>query len=86
MPNAPAPKIPLFGLQPIEFLALQETVLCCAFRALLANHPEPQKVRATFDQLLGQIQASPAVAGSSQGQSEAVRSFAATLFQPPVTL
>jgi alpha-ketoglutarate-dependent taurine dioxygenase len=77
---------PLFGLEPSEFLALQVTVLSFAFRALLTNHADPAKVRSTFDQLLGQLQASPAIAGQGQQHADAIRSFAANLFQPPVLL
>jgi len=59
--------------------------LTAAVRAILATHPEPEKVRAVFDQLLGQMLTHPGFL-AEQDQGIVIRDFAATLFQPPVEL
>lgn len=79
-------KQPLFGLNPIEFQALQLTAATFAIRALIANHPNPNQVRASYDQLLGQLQASAAVAGQDANQGRALRSITNGIFQAPVVL
>lgn len=59
--------------------------LTAAVRALLATHPEPEKSRAVFDQLLDQMLAHPGFLADLD-QGVILRDFAATLFQPPVVL
>ena len=70
---------------PIEFVALQVTVLQAAVRALHAAHPEKKKVEAAFQQLIAQMQAQPAFLGSSINAA-LLRRFADGLFQPPIDL
>jgi|JI81AbrownRNA_FD_contig_61_180643_length_504_multi_1_in_0_out_0_1 hypothetical protein len=59
--------------------------LTSAVRALIATHPEPERMRQVFDQLIGQMLAHPAFL-SDPDQGIVLRDFAATLFQPPVEL
>ena len=66
-------------------LAIQMYGLTAAVRALLAEHPQPEKARAVFDQLLGQMLAHPSFL-ADKDQGIVLRDFAATLFQPPVKL
>lgn len=66
-------------------LALQIASLHAAVKAMLATHPEPDRVRAVYDQLLGQFIASPAVAGFPD-HALVLRDLTATLFAPPVVL
>jgi hypothetical protein len=66
-------------------LAIQMYGLTAAVRALLATHPQPEKARAVFDQLLGQMLAHPGFL-VDQDQGIVLRDFAATLFQPSVQL
>ena len=73
---------PLNGVHPTEFLALQLAVVTSAVRALLASHPEPEKVRTLFDQIIGQLQASGAVAGKGEPQQLALRRSIGLVFPP----
>lgn len=66
-------------------LGLQVASLHAAVKAILAAHPEPERVRAAYDQLLGQFIASPAVAGHPD-RAIVMRDLTATLFSPPVVL
>jgi hypothetical protein len=70
---------------PEEFLALQLMVLHATVRALQANHPKPHAVKASFQQLVAQMQASSALL-SSPKSATLLRSFAEDLFQPPAPL
>ena len=72
-------------MAPIEFVALQVTVLQAAVRAIHAAHPEQKNVEEAFQQLIAQMQAQPAFLGS-KANAELLRQFAEGLFQPPVML
>lgn len=64
---------------------LQIAVLQAAVRAMVVTHPEPEKFRAYFNQVLGQFMASQAVAGYPD-RSVVLRDLTASLFEPPVEL
>ena len=66
-------------------ISLQITSLHAAVKAMLSAHPEPDRVRAIYDQLLGQFIASPAVAGHPD-HVIILRDLTSTLFAPPVVL
>ena len=68
-----------------EVLTLQSVICFSAVRAMVATHPEPEKMRAIYDQLIGQFIASPAVVGKP-GKSFIIRDLTATLFEPPIEL
>ena len=72
-------------VEPVEFLALQVTVLHAAVRALHATHADPTLVEALFQQLIGQMQAHPAFLGSAPSAA-LLRTFVDGLFQPPKRL
>lgn len=72
-------------LEPTLVLANHLYCLTNAVRALLATHPEPEKVRAVFDQLLGQMLAHH-VSLDDSDRGIVLRDYAATLFQPPVEI
>ncbi|WP_428827388.1 hypothetical protein ACLIKD_04815 [Azonexus sp. IMCC34842] len=66
-------------------IATQLYGLTAAVRALITTHPEPEKMHAVFDQLIGQMFAYPGFLAAPD-QGVVLRDFAATLFQPPVEL
>ena len=68
----------------VELLSAQVGVALIAVEALIANHPEPEKVRATFDQLFGQIQAGLLVRGMTPLGSQAMRQLTEKIFASPV--
>jgi hypothetical protein len=72
------------ALHPIELQQVQINALATGFRALMAIHPHPDRVRQVFDQLAGQQEASW---GFLQNPNLGVvfRDLAETLFQfqPP---
>lgn len=59
--------------------------LTAAVRALLATHPEPERVKAVFDLLLGQMLTHQGNL-SNPDAGIVLRDFTATLFQPPVEI
>lgn len=59
--------------------------LTSAVRALIATHPEPERLRHVFDQLIGQMLAHPGFLSDSD-QGIVLRDFAAALFQSPVEI
>ena len=69
---------PMPGLQ--EIWTAQINVTMMAVEALIANHPEPEKVRATFDQLLGQVQAGMLAQGMTPLGSQLLRKMADKIF------
>lgn len=69
----------------IATLSIHTNCLIAAFRALLATHPEPEKVRAAHDQLIAQMLAHPAFLDDS-GCGAVLRDVTETLFQPLVRL
>ena len=72
-------------LDAVEVVAIQLYGLTQAVRALLGTHPEPDRARTVFDQLLGQMLAHPAFLGETD-KAIVLKDFSATLFQPPVSL
>lgn len=69
----------------IDILTAQITVMSCAVESLIANHPEPEKVRESFDQLFGQIQAGMLVRGMTPLGNQLMQQFADKIFSPPST-
>ena len=64
-----------------DLFTIQITVLNCAVEAIIATHPEPEKVRATFDQLFGQIVAGVLVSGgATPAATQLAKQFAQKLF------
>jgi hypothetical protein len=59
--------------------------LLAAVRALIATHPDQDKVRQAFDQLIGQMLASPGFLVNTDF-GVVLRDFSETVFQPPVEL
>ena len=59
--------------------------LTSAVRALIETHPEKEKMRSVFDQLLGQMLSHPGFL-ANQDQGIVLRDFSEALFQPPVEL
>lgn len=59
---------------------IQIMVLLCAVEALIATHPNPEKVRAIYDQMMGQIQANLLVSGEPPEAMAIVRRLTDKLF------
>lgn len=59
--------------------------LTSAVRALIATHPEPERIRKVFEQLIDQMLVDQAFL-SDPDLGIVLRDFAATLFQPRVEL
>lgn len=72
-------------LGPLDTLDLQVSVAHLAIKAMICAHPEPEKVRLYYDQLLGQVMAGPGVVGFPD-KSLVLRDLTATLFAPPAAL
>lgn len=72
------------GLSPVESIAYKAAVLECAVRALIATHPEPDKLRQAFQSLIAQVQAHRA--GVPPAHLDFIRQSAELLFAPPVEL
>ena len=56
-------------MSPVELQqqqAVRLTVLELAVKALFATHSQPQAARRAFEQLVAQVQASPAIMGSEE--------------------
>jgi hypothetical protein len=66
-------------------IATQTSAMLCAVRALLAAHPNPSSVRTIYDQLIGQLMATPGVVDDPD-QMAVLRDLTNTLFRPPVKL
>lgn len=66
-------------------LSVHLYTLSAAFRALLANHPNPELVRQLMDQLTFQMQCHPGFL-SNPDCSIVLKDFVETLFQPPEAL
>lgn len=64
---------------------LQIAVLQAAVRAMAVTHPEPDKFRGYYNQVMGQFMASQAVAGYPD-RALVLRDLTASLFEPPVAL
>ena len=65
-----------------QVLGITDTILGAAVRAIIAAHPEPEKVRHYFDQYLGQMLAGRPFLGNPDAGIVA-RDFAASIFQDP---
>lgn len=59
--------------------------LTAAVRALIATHPDGDRMRLVFDQLVGQMLAQPGFLDDPD-KGVVLRNFAEVLFQPPVEL
>ena len=68
-----------------EVLAAQLYCLSAVVRALVHAHPDPARVKAEFDLLLGQMLAHPGFL-ADPARGAVLRDFAQALFQPPVVL
>lgn len=72
-------------LDPMEVHNIQMLALFSAVRALIAVHPQSEKVRGVYDQLTAQVIASPFVMGQPD-KAIILRDISATLFAPAVKL
>lgn len=72
-------------LDPTVVVATQLYGLTSAVRALIATHPEPDRLRQVFDQLLGQMLAHPGMVLNPE-QGIVLREMAEVLFRSPVAL
>ena len=69
-----------------DFLVIQMTVALSAIEALIATHPNPARVRRSFDQVYGQFQALALTSGVAHPDHLAVaRPLVEKLFAPPGT-
>ncbi|NKF21548.1 hypothetical protein [Solimonas marina] len=59
--------------------------LTAVVRAMIATHPQPEKVRLLFDQLLMQMLADPVYLGDKKN-AQALREFGEAVFQPSLRL
>lgn len=84
-PEQRAAREALGRLDPYETMDLQIAVAHLAIKALIVAHPEPDKVRLYYDQLLGQLIASPGVVGFPD-KSLVLKDLTAGLFEPPAVL
>jgi hypothetical protein len=66
----------------VSLLTIENTVLSCAVEALIATHPNPERVRAIYDQLMGQIQANLLVSGEPPEAMTVARQLTNKLFSP----
>jgi len=65
----------------LEVLGTQINVAVSMLRVLYTTHPEPAKVRYTFDRLIGQLLSSPDI-WHDPDREVILRDMAATLFRP----
>ncbi len=84
-PEQQAAREAVARLNPLETLDLQASVALLAIKALINAHPDPAKVRQSYDQLLGQVMAGPGVVGFPD-KFLVLRDLTATLFAPPAVL
>ena len=68
-----------------EIEMLRMAVNVTAIKAMIATHPNPGKLKDAFDQLLGQLQASPGVMGNPE-YAAFIRQMAGDLFAPPALI
>ena len=62
-------------------LIIQLSVSLMALEALIANHPDPESVRRSFDQMFGQLQANSLATGAANPEAlEIARKVADRLF------
>lgn len=66
-------------------LAVQQSCVIAAVRALIAAHPDPVRVRQVFDQLLFQTRVHPAVL-ADKDRAIVLDDLTETLFEPAVQL
>jgi hypothetical protein len=66
-----------------EIWTAQLAVAMCVLESLVAHHPEPEKLRATFDQLFDQLIAGMVATGMTTGGSSIMKQIAEKIFSPP---
>ncbi len=66
----------------VEKEMIRSAVDLLVLKALIATHPNPDQLRMVFDQLLGQLQASPVVLQDPE-YSALIRQKVAEIFAPP---
>lgn len=66
-----------------DSLDMQITVAMCAIEALIATHPEPDKLRQVFDQLFGQIQAGLIAKGTKPAELIPAKMLVEKFFSSP---
>jgi len=79
MPKNENDLVEMFSAESLETIQLH--VLWAAVRAIIATHPEPEKVRSVFDQLIGQSTANLIVQGEPLEAFTVVRDLANGLFE-----
>lgn len=68
-----------------QVLSLHLNGVMAAIRALIETHPDRDRVRMVFEQLIAQMLSHPGILDNPD-QGIVIRDLAATLFQPPVEL
>ena len=68
-----------------QVIGINDNIFGILVRALLATHPEPEKVRHKFDMLFGQLLATPPYIGNQDARLVA-HDLVETAFRPPKTL
>lgn len=73
------------GISDLDAITVQVAALQVGFRALLLAHPQPDAVRTSFDQLAGQLLASPFFLDDPR-RATLLRSMTEILFRPQIHL
>jgi hypothetical protein len=79
MPKNENDLVNMFSAESLETIQLH--VLWAAVKAIIATHPEPEKVRKVFDQLIGQSTANLIVQGEPVEALIVVRDLTTSLFE-----
>lgn len=79
MPKNENDLVEMFSVESLETIQLH--VLWIAVKAIIATHPEPEKVRHVFGQLMGQSTASLIVQGEPLAAFTVVRDLTTSLFE-----
>ncbi len=79
MPKNENDLVEMFSAESLETIQLH--VLWTAVKAIIAIHPEPEKVRNVFDQLIGQSTANLIVQGEPLEAFTVVRELTTSLFE-----
>lgn len=79
MPRNENDLVDMFSAESLETIQLH--VLWAAVKAIIATHPEPEKVRTVFDQLIGQSTANLIIQGEPLEAFTVVRDLTTGLFE-----
>jgi len=73
------------GIDGISAMLVQMAALQAGFRALVLAHPQPDRVRASYDQLAGQLLVSPFFLDNPT-HGTLLRSVTEVMFRPAIHL